>query len=135
MSNHDENLYVVMEVGWEYNDQYYYRPESMGGLPVKIFSSEDLALMICKELEFEFFKSYADSGYYGVLAEILLMNDMREDVNEELREITGDNNIFIDRSGVLNILDSNKLTPDLWYEIIWSRGACQYEVIPVKFEV
>jgi len=32
--------YVVMQIGWEYNDEYYYRPDCEGGKPVKVFNTQ-----------------------------------------------------------------------------------------------
>jgi len=32
--------FVVMRVGWEYNDEYYHRPDSEGGKPVKVFNTQ-----------------------------------------------------------------------------------------------
>lgn len=35
--------YVVQEVGYEYNDEYYYRPENQGGIPKFVFTEEKKA--------------------------------------------------------------------------------------------
>jgi len=34
-------VYVVMEIGWEYNDENYYRPESEGGVPRTAYRDKD----------------------------------------------------------------------------------------------
>jgi len=36
--------YLLMELSWEYNDEYYYRPESGGGNPVKLFNTKEAAM-------------------------------------------------------------------------------------------
>lgn len=35
--------FVLIERAWEYNDEYYFRPESGGGTPVHIFETRDAA--------------------------------------------------------------------------------------------
>jgi hypothetical protein len=42
--------YVLMEIGWEYNDENYYRPESEGGTPKKVFMDLAKANRECAEL-------------------------------------------------------------------------------------
>ena len=32
-----KTAFVVVEIGWEYNDEFYYRGESGGGTPRKIY--------------------------------------------------------------------------------------------------
>lgn len=41
-------MYIVTRVGWEYNDEYYYRSESGAGDPVEAFTLEELAHESCK---------------------------------------------------------------------------------------
>lgn len=40
----EEGIYVIVELGWEYNDEYYRRPESGGGTPKFWFKSSEKAL-------------------------------------------------------------------------------------------
>jgi type I site-specific restriction-modification system R (restriction) subunit len=35
--------YVLLEIGWEYNDEYYYRSENYDGRPKKIFENPEEA--------------------------------------------------------------------------------------------
>lgn len=42
--------YVVMEIGWEYDDEYWYRPESEGGAPKVVYLSKDAARRACGKL-------------------------------------------------------------------------------------
>lgn len=39
-----KGIYVIVEVGWEYNDEYYHRPECGGGTPKMFFTEEEKAL-------------------------------------------------------------------------------------------
>jgi len=54
--------YVVVEVEYQYNDEYYYT-ESEGGNPVKIFLDKAEAEKHCKKLNLEAFKKTDLSGY------------------------------------------------------------------------
>lgn len=38
-----EKLYAIIEIGWEYNDEHYYRGESGGGTPTKVYRSKERA--------------------------------------------------------------------------------------------
>lgn len=39
--------YCIVKIGWEYNDEYYYRPESEGGKPVKVYEAQSVAEKEC----------------------------------------------------------------------------------------
>ena len=43
-------VFVVMEIGWEYNDENYYRPESEGGTPKVAYAKKADALNACAEM-------------------------------------------------------------------------------------
>lgn len=43
-------IFVVAKIGWEYNDQNYFRPESGGVVPVKGFSTKVKAQAECDRL-------------------------------------------------------------------------------------
>ncbi len=36
-----KGIYVIVEVGWEYNDEYYRRPECGGGILKMFFAEEE----------------------------------------------------------------------------------------------
>lgn len=38
-----EHVYVLMEEGWEYNDETFFHPESGGGTPSKIYATLEAA--------------------------------------------------------------------------------------------
>lgn len=40
----EEGIYVIVLVGWEYNDEYYHRPECDGGTPKFWFKASEKAL-------------------------------------------------------------------------------------------
>lgn len=37
-------IYIIQELGYEYNDEFYSRPECEGGTPIKAFRSEEKAM-------------------------------------------------------------------------------------------
>lgn len=44
------NVFIIQEIGWEYTDEYYYRPESRGGVPKIMYTDKAKAEKVCKEL-------------------------------------------------------------------------------------
>jgi hypothetical protein len=43
-------VFVVMEIGWEYNDENYFRPEDGGGTPKVAYLSRNDAVLSCKDM-------------------------------------------------------------------------------------
>lgn len=43
-------VFVLQEVGWEYNDENYYRPETGGGKPLKVYHDKKAAAEAALEL-------------------------------------------------------------------------------------
>lgn len=56
-------IYVILEIGWEYNDEYYYRPESGGGKPIEAYFDETLANERCVKKNADAAKTH-DSKWY-----------------------------------------------------------------------
>lgn len=42
-----DKIYIIVELGWEYNDENYYRPESDGGKPKNYSTSKKEADKMC----------------------------------------------------------------------------------------
>lgn len=65
--------YIIQEIGYEYNDETYQRPENDSGTPVNVFTDKSLALekldkLNCKAInETDYPSSYC--GYESVLKE------------------------------------------------------------------
>lgn len=57
-----EYVYVLMEEGWEYNDETYFHPESGSGTPRKIFASHEAADKECDKRNVESFRELFTSG-------------------------------------------------------------------------
>ncbi len=43
-------VFIIMEIGWEYNDENYYRPEDEGGIPNVAYESKIAAQSACYEM-------------------------------------------------------------------------------------
>jgi hypothetical protein len=43
-------VFIVMEIGWEYNDENYYRTEDEGGVPKVAYESRTDAYVACAEM-------------------------------------------------------------------------------------
>jgi hypothetical protein len=59
MSN---TVFVLMEQGWDYNDEVYFQPECGGGTPNKIYTSEKEALAEMKRRNLKSMKGLLISG-------------------------------------------------------------------------
>lgn len=59
------NVFVVVECGWEYNDEQMYKPESSGGMPVKVYTDEAVAEAACRELTFKEIKKLGRGTGWG----------------------------------------------------------------------
>lgn len=58
--------YIVVRVGWEYNDDFYYRPDDKGGSPVKTFLKDSDAEQYALELTAEQYAGHLyDTSFYG----------------------------------------------------------------------
>lgn len=87
--------YVVSEVGWEYNDETYYRPESGGGHPKNVFLVKQEAETFCQEKNINELKNiFLNKPLYGSINEYaydideLLVND-GEEINKIFKEKIG----------------------------------------------
>lgn len=58
-----KTIYILSQIGWEYNDESYYRPESEGGTPVKAYSTRAKAQAECDRLNAPLLKRDPAEGY------------------------------------------------------------------------
>jgi hypothetical protein len=58
-----KTVYILSKIGWEYNDETYYRPESEGGTPVKAYSTKEKAQAECDKLNAPLLKYNPQDGY------------------------------------------------------------------------
>ena len=57
-----DTVYVLMEEGWEYNDETYFHPESGGGTPHSFYTSLEKAQVECDKRNLASFKDLWKSG-------------------------------------------------------------------------
>lgn len=71
----DTKVYSILEKGWEYNDEYFYTPESNGGRPIFVTLNKNVAKKKLEELLIKTLRGlpigeYSDYGdlswYYGI---------------------------------------------------------------------
>ena len=55
--------YVVLEIGWEYNDEYYRRPESEGGKPMYVLATMKEAATRAEKMNRMRIEADRQSGY------------------------------------------------------------------------
>lgn len=63
--------YVVIEKGWEYNDEIYYRAESGGGIPMKVFKDKHKADTWAREQNIKCVRGQELCSFYYDLEDIL----------------------------------------------------------------
>lgn len=137
MGTSDQNVYIIMEVGWEYDDQYYYRPESRGGDPKKVFSSLEIAQSFCDEMTCDYFIKSLDYPYNNLISFSETFNPYygyktNVDLNLKLSKIT-DKVELVDYSFMCK--EPEKLSRDVVLKIIKAFDINIYEVVSAKFEV
>ncbi len=75
-------VYVLMEEGWEYNDETYFHPESGSGTPRKIFNSQEAADKECQKRNVaslrELFENGEANQYFYSFDDILPYPDRKE---------------------------------------------------------
>lgn len=115
--------YVVQSIGYEYNDEYYYRGECGGGIPQKVFFDEAKAMKKLAELEIEAFKGERLGDYH-----------VSDKINDEdlYREALAEIDVDPDDWRVAIPKD----TPDsVVKKLIKSTGIRFHEIVEVEVEV
>ena len=55
-------VYILSRIGWEYNDEVYFRPESEGGTPIAAYGTKERAQAECDKRNAPLLKRQSD-GY------------------------------------------------------------------------
>lgn len=82
------NVYVLMEEGWEYNDEVYFHPDSGSGTPVKVFETHEAAITECNSRNIESFRDLfinAEANQYFYNFEDIIAYSSRKDVEKQKR--------------------------------------------------
>lgn len=127
-------LYVVMEIGWEYDDSYYSRLG--GGNPVVVYKDRSIAEMECLERNIEYFKTHIISAnpYGGSLNEYFGYDGDFEDFDAtgKLVECLNKYNISCDKENWQTYLKFNKeLTDDQIEEVLSHLNLRWFEIVDV----
>lgn len=137
------NLFVLVEIGWEYNDEVYFRSESGGGMPKKVFECENAAKLECNRLNALHMKKLFESGNvrdYCYSLEDKIIYSLRKDkkvrskLDETCQSIFGYS--FSELSDKINDSDKievlNSATDEDWHRFMSVTYFLFWEVIPVK---
>jgi hypothetical protein len=86
------NVYVLMEEGWEYNDETYFHPDSGSGTPTKVFETQEAADVECNKRNLDSLKEMFAEGdasqYFYNLTDIIVYSNRKDsDKVERLEEI------------------------------------------------
>ena len=57
-------VYIIQEVGYDYDDEYYRRPECGGGIPAKAFLNKEKAVEVCNQMDNKALKAADLDDYY-----------------------------------------------------------------------
>ena len=124
------SIYIVSAVGWEYDDQNYYRGEKSGGIPKRAFASIEDANRECWE------KNLAAMRVWGITS---LCDFGFEGINEETRDFLQDKGVDFDQHGYFTIAGGDKILNLSDAELkqlfdLLPPYVCWYEITKVEFE-
>ena len=60
------NVFTIVKVGWEYNDEYYYQSESGGGDPIIVYRDRENAEKECLKLNIGKYHGTANSPWNSI---------------------------------------------------------------------
>ncbi len=114
-----ETFYVLMEQGFEYNDEYYTRTD--GGNPKNVFTNRKKAEAACEEKNLEEFKRLVKEGYIREYTSDGLEGLLSDSVTEE--DLLYEEGIFRTLFG---------LSAEDWYEAQWGNADDSLKVEPTE---
>ena len=120
-------VYTIVQVGWEYNDEYYYQGESGGGTPLSVYKDRSKAEAAALAKNIEEYKNIGASrwnqlGAYFPDGEY----DFDSDDKEELKKL----GVTANDQGI--ILPEAASDAEL-AEIIGLIGIVFYEITPLEY--
>lgn len=102
-------FYVLMERGFDYNDEYYFQID--GGNPSKVFTNRKKADEACEKANLEEFKRLVKEGYIREYSSDGLDGLLSDSATED--DLLYDSGIFKTLFG---------LTAEDWYEAQWNHN-------------
>jgi len=142
-----KKCFVLMEVGWQYNDEVYLKTDEGGGYPRKVFFSQEEAEKEVLELNLENFQGLIRSGElvnYDYDTMNLLTEYAEEKIGEDTRiDILFEKffNINFDqwlgqsynaRRGLHPSQPSEDLTTEDWAELMKCFNLEFWEIVPTE---
>ncbi len=91
-------VYVINEIGYEYNDEGYNRPEGDAGQPVKAFKNKVNADAECKRLNAEHIENNPLENYDGEITEYYTVTEVDLADNDDLSYETAKQNLIAAKS-------------------------------------
>lgn len=127
----DPYLYVVCEIGWEYNDEEWYRPESEGVMPKNAFTLKELAEECCDEMNVKYFREEAGGRWGGLRISDWTSYDKWElgDYDIKTQELL--DKFSIDPSREFRLDDIEMSDADI-ESVLKALGIVWFEVVPVE---
>lgn len=119
-------IYIIQSIGWEYNDEYYYRHEDESGTPKKAYKTAEKAEEECLKLNISTYDQISSSSYKNI-SHFIASDDLEEEVKEELEQF-GCKIQDCDFTPPANATDEVKLN------IMRTIGAVFYEIVPIELE-
>ncbi len=102
-------VYVLMEEGWEYNDETFFHPESGSGTPRKIFTKQEDADKECQKRNIkslkELFKSGEANQYFYNFGDILPYPERKEKEYQKKLNVVLEKIFGTDVEGINDKLD------------------------------
>lgn len=76
------NVFILMEEGWEYNDEIFFHPASGSGTPHKVFDTKEAAILECNKLNIEAIQELFTSGevnsYFYNIYDIIPTSNLKD---------------------------------------------------------
>lgn len=143
------SIYVIVEEGWDYNDEYFYRSENGGGTPKKAFDDKSLAKAELRRLNIEEVKNILSSSpediypHLGegetITSKLTLGNWGKSTIRDEDFERLI-SYFDVEESGFgmpekvgISISGQNKVPDDDWILIGKRLGLISYELYKIPF--
>ncbi len=81
-------MWIIGRIGWEYDDQNYYRGDDQGVSPIKAFTFPELAKEHCNELNVKEFRTlFCSNDKYGRHIGDWMRDGMSDEAQEYLKGI------------------------------------------------
>ena len=120
-------VYTIVQVGWEYNDEYYYQGENGGGNPLSVYKDRSKAEAAVLAKNIEEYKRISSSRWNRLGAYFPDNEyDFNSDDDKELKKL----GVIVNDEGIK--LPESASDADM-AEIIGLIGIVFYEITPLEY--